>query len=203
MHGRRSVLVASLALPLVTSLAIAQSGNPPPVRLRGTIESISDSKLVLKERSGERIELAVPAKLEVSEIYPVALDTIQSNSFVGVGAMPQPDGTLRAIAVTVFPESARGRGEGHHAFYLPQSTMTNGTVTGVASAPQGRRLQVRYQDGEKTVIVPPEAPVVSFRPGSRELLVPGAQVALSAQSVEGQPTVVRISAGRNGFAPPY
>src|SRR5258706_16367672 len=118
--------------------------------------------------------------------------------------MPQADGSQRAIAVTVFPESARGSNEGHYPFDLaPQSTMTNATVEGVASAPDGRHLQVRYKDGEKTIVVPVGAPVVSFRPGDRALLVSGASVSLTAREVDGKPTVVRVNAGRNGFTVPY
>ena len=37
----------------------------------------------------------------------------------------------------------------------------------------------------------------------RSLLVPGANVSLTAQLQDGQPTVLRISAGRDGFKLPY
>jgi hypothetical protein len=118
--------------------------------------------------------------------------------------MPQPDGTQRAIAVLLFPPSMRGTGEGHRPFdFLPQSTMTNATVAGVAASPEGRRLRVTYPGGEQTIVVPPEAPIFSLKPGTRDLLAQGAQVSLTAQLVDDKPTATRISAGRNGFAPPY
>jgi hypothetical protein len=60
---------------------------------------------------------------------------------------------------------------------------------------------VRYKDGEKTIVVPPGTPIVSYRPGDRSLLVPGAPVAASISEVGGKPTLVRIAAGRNGVAP--
>ena len=114
------------------------------------------------------------------------------------------DGTQLAMAVTVFPESARGTAEGHRPFDLqPQSTMTNATVADVVAAPAGRRLRLKYKDGEKIIVVPPGAPIVSFRPGDRSLLVPGASVSLTAQAIDGKPTALRINAGRNGFALPY
>jgi hypothetical protein len=194
-----------LALCLATSLALAQAAAPSPVlRLRGVVQQVSASALTLKERSGEVIELALPATLVVSEVYPIALADIQPGSFIGTAAVPQADGTQRAIAVTVFPESARGAGEGHRPFdLLPQSTMTNATVDQVVAGASGRTLQLKYKDGEKTIVVPPEAPIVTFRPGDRSLLVPGASVSLSAQAVNGVPTALRISAGRNGFVLPY
>ena len=176
----------------------------PVVRLRGTIQAVTPKRLTVRERSGEMIELALPANLVVSEVYAIELADIKAGSFIGVGAMPQPDGVQRAIAVTVFPDAMRGTGEGHRPFdFVPQSTMTNATVADVAAAPDGRKLQLRYKDGEKTILVPPGAPVVTFKPGDRALLVPGASVSLSAQAIDGQPTALRISAGRNGFAVPY
>ena len=76
-------------------------------------------------------------------------------------------------------------------------------VADEAAAPEGRKLQLRYQDGEKTIVVPPGTPIVSFKPGDRSLLVPGASVSLTAQAVDGKPTAMRINAGRNGFPLPY
>ncbi len=175
-----------------------------PVRLRGTLQSVTPESVTLKTRGGEVIRLSLPANLVVSEVYPVELSDIQANTFVGVGGLPQPDGSQRAIAVTVFPESARGVGEGFRPFdLLPDATMTNATVTGEVAAPEGRKLQLRYKDGEKMIVVPPGTPVVSFKPGDRGLLVPGASVSLTAQAVDGTPTALRIAAGRNGFPVPY
>jgi hypothetical protein len=174
------------------------------VRLRGTIEALSDNRLVLRERGGQRIELAIAPDARFTEVYPVTLADVKAGSFVGVGGMPQADGSQRAIAVVLFPEALRGTGEGHYPFdFLPQSTMTNATVADVAVSPDGQRLQLRYKDGQQTIIVPPGAPVVSLRPGDRSLLAVGSGVSLTAQEVNGQPTAVRINAGRNGFAPPY
>lgn len=205
MHAtRRSFLIrlGVLALTLATGAAFAQPANT--IRLRGNIEAISDTRLTLRERGGQRIELALPANLVVTEMFPVALADVKPGSYIGAGAMPQADGSQRAIGVVVFPEAMRGTGEGHRPFdYLPQSTMTNATVAEVVAAADGRRLQVTYKDGKQTIVVPPEAPVVSLRPGDRSLLVVGGAVSLSAQEVNGQPTATRISAGRNGFAPPY
>ncbi len=201
---RHSTLIrlGVLALALAAGAAGAQPANT--VRLRGNIEAITDTRLTLRERGGQRIELALPATLVVTEMFPVALADVKPGSYIGAGAMPQADGTQRAIAVVVFPESMRGTGEGHRPFdYLPQSTMTNATVAEVVTAADGRRLQLTYKDGRQTIVVPPEAPVVSLRPGDRSLLLVGGAVSLSAQEVNGQPTATRISAGRNGFAPPY
>jgi hypothetical protein len=204
MNTPRRRFLQCLATLAATLPALASAQQRRTVRLRGRIEELSAGKLVLRERSGERMELALAPDYMVTEVYPVTLADVKPGSFVGVGGMPQPDGTQRAIAVVLFPESMRGTGEGHHPFdFLPQSTMTNATVADVAKAPQGERLELRYKDGEKTIVVPPEAPIVSLRPGDRSLVVVGAAVAVNVQEIDGKPTVVRVNAGRNGFAPPY
>ncbi len=202
--------LARFALALVfcgaAGMASAQ-GTPPAattVRVRGTIQAVDPTTLTVKDRSGEVVELVLPDKLTVVEVYPMALADIQPGSFIGTAAMPQADGSQKAIAVTVFPESARGLGEGHRPFdLLPQSTMTNATVVEVKASPQGRTLEVKYKDGSQRIVVPEGAPVVSFRPADRSLLVHGASVSLSAQLVDGRPTTYRISVGRDGFQLPY
>lgn len=205
---RRLALAVLLATAFLPAWVAAQSAPSAgrPVRLRGTIETVTADRLVVKDRSGERVELALAPTLVVTEMFPVGRDAVKPGSFVGVGAMPQADGTQRAIAVVVFPEGMRGTGEGHRPFdFLPQSTMTNATVSGeVASSPDGQqRMRLAYPGGEQSIVVPPDAPIVSLRPGSRDLLVPGAGVSVTAQAVGDQPTAMRITAGRNGFRPPY
>lgn len=209
--SRRTAALASSTLLVAMGLGMAfQSvAQTPPVtvRIRGNIVSISPTMLTVKDRSGEVVELVFSDKLVVSETFPVELDDIQPGSYIGAAAMPQVDGTQRAIAVSVFPKSARGAAEGHRSFdLLPQSTMTNATVADVGAienTPMGRRLQLKYKDGEKTLIVPPGTPIVSSRPADRSLLVTGASVSLSAQEVEGKPTALRVNAGKNGFVLPY
>lgn len=199
---RRLVLATVACAALAPAAGLAQQQRN--VRLRGTIEALPEGKLVLRERGGQRTELALSPSYTVTEVFPISLADIKPGSFVGVGGLPQPDGSQRAIAVLLFPEDMRGTGEGHHPFdFLPQSTMTNATVADVAAIANGQRLELKYKDGAKTIVVPPEAPIVSLRPGDCSMVVVGAPVAVNVQEINGQPTVVRVNAGRNGFAPPY
>ena len=205
-------IALSLALLVSTPWALAQTPAPanPTVRVRATIEKIDADSITVKDRRGEMITLVRPADMAVSEVFPIALTDIKTGSYIGTAAMPQPDGSQLALEVLVFPEAARGTGEGHFPWDLqPQSTMTNATVADLAAAPAsvpgGQLLRLKYKDGEKTVIVPPNAPVVSFKPGKddeKALLVPGAKVMITAQEKDGKPTAVRVIVGRNGFAPP-
>ena len=146
-------LVATIVC-LLTLHAGAQTAPAaaPPIRLRATIESVDAASMVVKQRSGEIITLALADNLSVSEMLPIELSALQPGAFIGTAAMPQPDGTLRALSVAVFPESARGAGEGHRPYDLqPGSTMTNATVADLTGGVQGRRLTLKYKNGEKTV----------------------------------------------------
>lgn len=201
-------LLASAALMAAGApiLAFAQAASDP-VRIRGTIVRVDAKTLVVQDRGGEVVSLERPADMTVSEVYPIKLSDIKQGSFIGTAAMPQADGTQKALEVVVFPEAARGTGEGHRPWdLLPQSTMTNATVADLAAAPKsvrgGQQLRLIYKGGEKTVVVPPDVPVVTFRPGTESLLVPGAKVLVNAQEKNGTPTALRVTAGRNGFAPP-
>ncbi|MDR6886598.1 hypothetical protein J2X67_001097 [Variovorax sp. 3319] len=190
---------------LFPPVASAQASDP--VRIRGTIVRVDATTLVVQDRSGEVVSLARSAGMAVSEVYPIKLSDIKRGSFIGTAAMPQADGSQKALEVVVFPEAARGTGEGHRPWdLLPQSTMTNATVADLAAAPRsvrgGQQLRLTYNGGEKTVVVPPDVPVVTFRPGTESLLVPGAKVLVNAQEKNGTPTALRVTAGRNGFAPP-
>ena len=191
-----------LALALFGASAFAQPA-PAPMRLRGTLEKIDPATMVIKERNGETMTLAIADTFTVSEVLPVDPSAIQSGAFVGTAAVTGADGTLSALEVLVFPEAARGTGEGHSPWDLqPGSTMTNATVTNVAAGAKGRTMTLRYKDGEKTILVPEGIPVVTIKPADRSILVPGAKVFVFAQMRNGQPTALRATAGRNGFAPP-
>jgi hypothetical protein len=215
-------VAALIAMP---NLAVAQPAPMPPprpgamapatppanaaptVRIRGTVVFADAKSIIVKDRGGEVVSLARAPEMPVSEVYRIRLADIKPGSYVGTAAMPQPDGTQRAREVLVFPEAARGTGEGHFPWDLePQSTMTNATVADMAAAPSnvrgGQRMRLSYKGGEKVVVVPADVPVVTFRPGDESLLVPGARVLVNAQERNGMPTALRVLAGKNGFVPP-
>jgi hypothetical protein len=197
-------MIAWFAAALLCSSALAQTSPAAPTqRLRGTVESFDGSSLVIAERSGEKIALVLADNFSISEVVPVDVGMIRAGAYIGTAAMPAPDGTLNALEVLLFPEAARGTAEGHSAWDLqPGSTMTNATVAEVVSAAQGRTLKLRYKDGEKTVVVPDNVPIVTFKPGDRSLLVKGAKVLVTSQMRDGKPTALRAIAGRDGFGPP-
>jgi hypothetical protein len=176
---------------------------PTPARLRASIDQVTENGLMLTTRAGEKVTVTLAPNATVVALVKIPLEDIKPNSFIGSAAVPQPDGTQKALEVHVFPESMRGTGEGHRPFDLkPESTMTNGTV-GSVTGTSGRTLTVTYQGGEKTIVVPPDTPIVTYEPGSRALLVPGAHIILfGTAAADGSITANRISVGKDGLVPP-
>jgi hypothetical protein len=198
----RSLGIISLASILAAPLAQAQ--DSPPVRVRGTIERIDGATYVVKARDGAELKVTLADNPQIAGIIKASLSDIKQNSFVGVTAMPQPDGSLNAVEVHIFPESMRGTGEGHYPWDLqPQSTMTNANVEQVVSAVDGRTLTLKYKDGEKKITVPANAPIVTYVPGDKSDIKPGAKVFIVAvKQADGtlQGRAWRI--GRDGLTPP-
>ena len=196
---------AFVAFGFASALVLAQTAPPsnPTVRLRGVIEKLDTGSVTIQERRGETITLVMAENMPMNEVYPIAMSEIKAGSFIGTAAMPKPDGTLEALEVLVFPEAMRGTGEGHNPWDLQKdSTMTNATVADLKVAPNGRQLRLTYKGGEKIVNVAEGAPIVTFRLGDKSLLVVGAKVLIQAQDKDGKPTALRMTIGRDGFAPP-
>jgi hypothetical protein len=108
---RRTFGVAGLAVLLVTSASFAQQ-QPPPVRVRGTIEAVDGGVLTVKSRDGSNLTVKLADNARVSIAVKIPLSEVKANSYVAVTAMPQADGSQRAIEVMIFPEAQRGTGEG-------------------------------------------------------------------------------------------
>jgi hypothetical protein len=196
----RATALALLALVLFASSVLAQSTQ----RVRGEVVSIEGPKLTVRTRSGNLVPIELADKYAVSAVVRVAPDAIRQGSYVGTASLPQSDGTLRALEVLVFPESGRGSGEGHYPWDLqPGSMMTNATVAEVAAGAGGRRMTLKYKDGQQTIVVPPDVPIVTFEPGTRDMVVPGAHVILTATvKPDGSLGASRVAVGKDGLVPP-
>src|SRR5437879_11556409 len=89
------VVVASLtAISVLASVASAQQPSPT-VRIRGTIEAVDGSLLTVKSREGTEVKVAVTDNAAVFGVAKTALSEIKPGSYIGVSAMPEPDGTQR------------------------------------------------------------------------------------------------------------
>jgi len=189
---------------VMSVLGPAWAQQPPTVRIRGTIEAVDGSLLAVKSREGTDMKVRLTDNVAVFGVAKTTISEIKPGSYIGVSAMPEPDGSQKAIAAQIFPESQRGLAEGFRPWDLrPNSTMTNATVAETVQGTDGEIILVKYKDGEKKVVVPPDTPIVSFVAGDKSELKPGATVIAFVNTLpDGSLETNRVSVGRDGLAPP-
>ena len=152
------------AVALLFAFAVSPVLAQTPARVRGTVAKFDGHTLVVHARGGADVPVTLTPDASVVSVTITKLTEVHPGTFIGTAAVAQPDGTLKALEVHIFPESMRGSGEGHRPWDAgPQSSMTNGTV-GQISGGDGKSLTVKYKDGEKTVFVPPDVPRGAVRP---------------------------------------
>ena len=184
--------------------ARAQLPSPPP-RIAGTIERVDDGLLVVRPyEGGGTFEVDLIKDAAVFAVSKGTMADLKPGAFIGVGAMPQPDGSQRAIQVTVFAESQRGLGEGFRPWdRLPNSTMTNATVAETVGSVDGPMLTVKYKGGEQKIVVPPDAAILAYSAGDRGEIKVGAHVAMIGvkRKLNGTLEAGRINVGRGDVLP--
>jgi len=200
-------IAAALIGTAAASAALAQqaaSPQPQTIRLRGTIEKLDGRSVLAKSSKGEELTLKLADKVLVAAVVKASMADIKPGLFIGSGAMPQPDGSQKALEVHIFAESMRGTGEGHRPWDgAPNSTMTNGTVAAVAGV-DGPVVTVQYKDGEKKIVIGPNVPIVRYEIADTGAIAPGAPFTAVAtgKTVDGSFDVSRINVGRDGASPP-
>ena len=187
--------------------AAGQAPQGKPQTIRGRIAAMEKGALKVTTSAGD-VLVKYADDVRIGAVETAKLSDIKDGSYVGATAVKQPDGTLKALEVHIFPESARGTGEGQRPYDLqPGSTMTNANVEKIESATvdkaQGQLLTMKYKDGEQKIFVPSNAPVVKNVAGDRSMLKTGAGVYIAAvRGEDGSLTATRIAVGLNGIMPP-
>jgi len=207
MTARGTIAASGFALLFATSVfatSIALAQTTPPARVRGTIDSVNGQTLTMKSRDGATVNIKLADNTPVRAVVKASLADVKQGGFVGVTGMPQPDGTQKAIEIHIFPEALRGTGEGHHPWDLaPNSTMTNGAVDNEVAVSDGRKLVLKYKDGEKTFVVTPDTAIVAFAPATMTDVKPGTKAFVTAtKQPDGALTASNIAVGRDGISPP-
>jgi hypothetical protein len=179
MMTRRTLGASAVALLFAASFAAAQA--PQMVRVRATLENVSVPTLTAKARDGAEMKIKLADNAPVNEVVPMTLADIKDNSYIAVTAMPQPDGTQKAVAILIFPEAMRGVAEGFRPWDLePNSTMTNATVAEQVKSTDGQSITVKYKDGDKKVLVTPATIIVTYKKAAASDLKAGQKIFVAA-----------------------
>jgi hypothetical protein len=183
-----------LCLLLATTAAFAQA----PTRVRGTITALDGDVLLVKSREGKDLKLHLASDVGVSTAKTVKLDELK-DKYVGVTAINK-GGRLVAVEVHALPPQAK---PGHMPWDLvPDSTMTNANLEGIAQASGGNEITMNYQGGSQKILVPPGTPIVAFVPGSKADLKPGEWIFTTAGQQGDKLVTQRITVSKDGVKPP-
>jgi len=223
----------TLALMSLLAVTTGAQAAPQVERLRGTVEAVAGGGFTLKTRDGASESLALAPDAKVSWVVPSSLDAIKDGVFIGTATKGEPPVALEVLLFPeAMRGTGEGHYDwdmipDHTAGGAPvKSAMTNGTVkadmrstaadaprvksamtNGTVKASSGgaeRTLTVDYGKGQSLqILVPPQAPVVSFEPASAAALAPGAKVfVLAARGNDGRLTARRVAVGKDGLTPP-
>lgn len=158
-----------LAVALLSSASVASGADDKlPLRIRGTIVSVSATSVTIKQPDGKVATAVVLPDVEYNTVEKRRFEQIKSTDFIGITSMPGPKGTTQAQEIHIIPK--KGFHEGSYPWdFQPDgqkapSTATSGTVTGIKDDPNsnytmtnasvtassGMQLKVSYQ-GEAVV----------------------------------------------------
>jgi hypothetical protein len=229
MSPKRILGLALAASALVPIAAFAATGTPEHVR--GTIASATANSVTVDTDANKPVTIALTGDTKYLKVEKSDLHKIEKGSFIGT-ATKDVGGMQIALEVVIFPPSMRGTGEGHYAWdkipdttlsggALTSSGMTNGNVSAVstsapnvnssmtngavtASQAQGgvTHLVVTYKGGQQDVLVPPTAPIVTYRPGTEALVAKGSDVFVNATDAGSGLVADTVAVGVDGVRPP-
>ena len=174
----RLVFVTLLAVQAAPNVAWAQAQAAPPIPgVIGKVRSFTASSLDVQTPSGV-VRVDVKQPLTTYKQIPSDLSHVTSASYVGVASTDQATEKEVAKQIIIFPPELSGAAEGSVLTDPPGATthsrMTNGSVSrpashsrmtnGTVQKGSDTTLVVQYQDGSKTISVPPSVPVVEVAP---------------------------------------
>jgi len=202
----RALFLLIAATAAFAAPALAQ--NPPqgtPTRIRGTIEKFDEHNLAVKTRDGQSATIVLADNFTVSALTKKTAADIKPNDYIFSTGVKGDDGKLRCVELRIAPEASRGAAEGQTAWdTLPDSTMTNATVTGIAAAANGQTVKVKFKDQEGEFVVDAKCEVFGYIPGDAGLLKPGAAVTIFAtKKPDGTITAARVTAEKDGVKPQF
>jgi hypothetical protein len=188
-------------LALMTTATAVWAQQAPTVRVRGEITKVEGTTLSVKTREGQDVTVKLADPPRIAAMEKSSLAEIKEGSFIGVSAMPQPDGTQKAYGIHIFMDSQKGVVADRFSDWdgRPGSTMTNANVATTVSGKDGQELLVKYKDGDKKVLVPAGIPIAKYAAGTAADLKVGAKVFVAAakKEADGTLTAPNIAVGRS------
>jgi hypothetical protein len=196
-------LASVLSVANFSTAALAEDKKAAPIHVRGSIVDYQGSTLKVKTREGETVDVALADDWKVASVANAKVTDIKPGDFVGIASLPKTGGGDGALEVLIFPPAMKGLGEGSYGWDLkPDSSMTNATVADAVKGVEGRTVTVTYHGKEKKISIPDGTPVVTIAAASKDDLVTGAVVFITAEKAATGPIAHQVVVGKNGVVPP-
>lgn len=161
--------------------AVASPTGAAAERINGTIKSVSNGQITLDNGKS----FTVPSSVRIIRTVPMAASDLKAGQYVAVTAKRQPDNTLLASVVNIFPSSMKGVGVGQRPMG-GGDLMTNATIQSV----NGNTFTVTFPGGGAHIKLGAGAHVNEFQIGTSTDLKTG--IAISALVSGGQAKSVAI-----------
>jgi hypothetical protein len=162
-----TVAPPSLQQLAAAALAGAPGGSAQP-RTNGVVQTVADGKVTLQD--GNSFMLAPNARF--ARLVPIKASDLQRGQFVAITAKRQPDNTLLASVVSVFPPSLSSAIPGGERPLPEGNLMTNATIETIS----GNQFTVVFTGGGGKVTLAPDATLIKQEDASVADLKPGTRI---------------------------
>jgi hypothetical protein len=143
--------------------------------------------------------------VRVSAVVPMKIEDIKEGQFLSVTAEPVGDDPkhLKGIGISIFPPGNKPNPGQRPWDRTPKSLMTNADVTAAVMKSGNGEIMLSANGETYRLDMPPGTPVVTSKPGTKELLKPGASVFINGPTMaDGKLMASTINVGTEGAKPP-
>ena len=178
LHFKFAFRAFAAAVAVLGMATFADAQQPQAPRIRGQIESVDNGIVTVKARDGAIVKARIADDARVAALVKASLDDIKDDTFIGIGGLPQPDGSVKAFSVHIFLPAQRGVVPDRTGPWdgMTGGSMTNAYVQSKVTGKDGNALHVKYKDGEKTILIARETSIVAVAKGDKAELKAGTPV---------------------------
>ncbi|MFL5332702.1 MAG: hypothetical protein ACJ8H8_05890 [Geminicoccaceae bacterium] len=194
---------AGLAVALAALTAVAE--DTVPSRLQGQISEVNGQSLSVKTSDGKTTQVTLTPDAHIFNMVKTKSDAIGTDTLIGAVGPQTPDERIKAETVVIFPKDLQGAGAGYFSQDTKKGTaMRQGSVQEVTSEKDGRVVKIYSPQAGATILIPPDAKVMTLEPGDQKLLTKGAHVIVPAakRQDDGSYTADALAVGEQGAVPP-
>ncbi|QQP93063.1 hypothetical protein IGS68_28290 (plasmid) [Skermanella sp. TT6] len=209
MIARISITSPAIAIILALGTgALAQTmtdKDEKPVHVQGRISSIDENRITITTSHGET-DLTLAPDVTFYSLSPASPDSVTTEASIAVAGPAAQEEKIMAKVVVIYPQGSSGESGTYLTWNLtPDSMMRNGVVREIHDEPGGRVVGLSYPQGGATVVIPPDATILTASQTDMEALREGAHVYVpSAERGSGGTLEAEmIAVGENGYEPKF